>query len=230
MFLTYGPAACAALVLSAGTAMAEPRFRIDGDVLVYDTANPVDATVITDGTDPADTVGEIAYEDVGVLRSVLDRNADRIRTLRLTSDGGYIEAAYEMADVIIDYGLDTEVQGECASACAVLFLAGDGRRMLRGGRIGLHPSNWSVDSLRGYYQDLQSDYGWEDEFAFAEWVYREGQRDANKLIDYMVDRGVAAGFAVDVVNRGIGTMWYPTRTEMEAAGVLRAPVRPAQDG
>jgi hypothetical protein len=230
MFHLAGMAALAALVLSAGAASADPRFRIEGDVLVYDSANPVDATLITDGTDPADTAGEIAYEDVGALRSLLERNADRIRTLRLTSDGGFIEAAYEMAHVIMDYGLDTEVQGECASACAVLFMAGDGRTLLRGGRIGLHPSNWGVDSLRAFYQDLRSDYGWEDEFAFAEWVYREGQRDANKMLDFMVDRGVSAGFAADIVDRGIGTMWYPSRAEMEAAGVLRPPADTAQDG
>ena len=222
MVWRFGLAGLSALILSAQVAQAEPRFRIDGSVLVYDTANPVDATVITDGTPPEDTVGEIAYEDVGVLRSILQRNGERIETLRLTSDGGYIEAAYEMADIIVDFALDTEVQGECSSACAVLFLAGEERTLLRGGRIGLHPSNWSVDSLRGYYQDLQPDYGWEDEFAFAEWVYREGQRDANRMTEFMVRRGVTAEFALDVVNRGIGTIWYPTRAEMQAAGMLSA--------
>lgn len=222
MVRRFGLAGLSVLILSAQVAQAEPRFRIDGSVLVYDTANPVDATVITDGTPPEDTVGEIAYEDVGVLRSILQRNGERIETLRLTSDGGYIEAAYEMADIIIDFALDTEVQGECSSACAVLFLAGEERTLLRGGRIGLHPSNWSVDSLRGYYQDLQPDYGWEDEFAFAEWVYREGQRDANRMTEFMVRRGVTAEFALEVVNRGIGTIWYPTRAEMQAAGMLTA--------
>lgn len=214
--------------VTAGAAQAEPRFRIDGDVLVYDTAHPVDATLIRDGTPPEDTAGEIAYEDVGVLRSILSRNADRITTLRLTSDGGYIEAAYEMADIVIDYSLDTVVEGECSSACAVIFLAGDSRSMQRGGRIGLHPASWGVDSLRSYYTDLQPDFGWEDEFAFAEWVYREGQRDANKLLAYMIRRGVAADFATEVVDRGIGTMWYPSRRQMEAAGFLTT--TPAQGG
>lgn len=219
----------AALCLSAGMAVAEPRFRLDGDVLVYDTAHPVDATLITDGTPPEETAGEIAYEDVGVLRTLLARHEGRVTTLRLTSDGGFIEAAYEMADIVIDHGLDTVVEGECSSACAVIFLAGETRGMARGGRIGLHPASWGVGSLRSYYRDLQPDYGWEDEFAFAEWVYREGQRDANKLVGYMIARGVAPGFALDVVNRGIGTMWYPTRAEMEKANVLTT--RPAaQDG
>lgn len=219
----------AVLALSAGAAAADPRFRIDGAVLVYDTSHPVDPTLVADGTDPDETAGEIAYEDVGALRAILSRNAERITTLRLTSDGGFIEAAYEMADIVMDYSLDTVVEGECSSACAVIFLAGDSRSMLRGGRVGLHPPSWGVDSLRSYYTDLQPDYGWEDEFAFAEWVYREGQRDATKLFAYMVDRGVAEDFATDVVERGIGTMWYPSRREMEAAGFLTAPT-PAQGG
>ena len=219
----------AALAVTAGPAVAEPRFRIDGTVLAYDTAHPVDPTLITNGTDPDETAGEIAYEDVAALRAILSRNADRITTLRLTSDGGFIEAAYEMADIVIDYGLDTVVEGECSSACAVIFLAGDSRSMLRGGRIGLHPPSWGVESLRSYYSDLKPDYGWEDEFAFAEWVYREGQRDATKLLSYMVGRGVAANFATDVVERGIGTMWYPSRRELEAAGFLTAPAT-AQGG
>ena len=81
MVWRFGLAGLSVLILSAQVAQAEPRFRIDGSVLVYDTANPVDATVITDGTPPEDTVGEIAYEDVGVLRSILQRNGERIETL-----------------------------------------------------------------------------------------------------------------------------------------------------
>ncbi|MEY4983496.1 MAG: hypothetical protein RIR62_1762, partial [Pseudomonadota bacterium] len=59
-------------------------------------------------------------------------------------------------------------------------------------------------------------------------VYREGQRDANRMAEFMVERGVDAGFALDVVTLGIGTMWYPSRAEMQAAGVLTPDV--PQDG
>jgi hypothetical protein len=213
------------LSLLAGTALADTRFTIDGNRLIYNTANPVDATQIDpdSGMTPADTIGDIAYEDIDALRSILERHAGRITTMRLTSDGGYIEAAYEMAAIITDYGLNTEVQGECASACAILFSAGAERVMNRGGRVGLHPSSWGVESMRAYYEDVRADSGWNDEFAFAEWVYEEGQRDANKLITHLLTRGVSADFAVKVVSIGMNGMWYPTRSEMEAAGLITTP-------
>ena len=218
----------ALLLLSATPALAESRFTLDGNVLIYDTANPVDATMIDpdSGLTPADTVGDIAYEDIDALRSILSRHEGRLDTMRLTSDGGYIEAAYEMAAILSDYGLKTEVEGECSSACAIIFVAGSERRMNKGGRIGLHPSSWGVDSMRSYYEDWREDSGWKDEFAFAEWVYDEGQRDANKLIAHLLAHGVAPDFALKVVAQGMGTMWYPTRKEMEAAGFL-TPQTPA---
>lgn len=216
------------LLLPVTAASAQTRFTLDGNVLLYNTAYPVDATLLdpASGLTPADTVGDIAYEDIDALRSILSRHEDRLDTLRLTSDGGYIEAAYEMAAIISDYGLKTEVQGECASACAIIFVAGTERRMNKGGRVGLHPSSWGVESMRSYYEDWREDSGWKDEFAFAEWVYDEGQRDANKLVTHLLNHGVSADFAVKVVAQGMGTMWYPTRKEMEAAGLL-TPVAPA---
>lgn len=215
--------ALVSLLLLAGTpALSDTRFTLSDNVLIYNTSFPVDATLIdpSSGMTADDTVGDIAYEDIDALRSILARHEGRLDTLRLTSDGGYIEAAYAMAAVVADYGLKTEVQGECASACAIIFVAGTERRMNKGGRIGLHPSSWGVDAMRSYYEDWREDSGWKDEFAFAEWVYDEGQRDANKLVAHLLAYGVAPDFALNVVAQGMGTMWYPSRKEMEAAGFL----------
>lgn len=216
------------LSLMAGTALADTRFTIDGNRLVYNTAAPVDASLIdpSSGMTPDETIGDIAYEDIDALRAILSANDSRITTMRLTSDGGYIEAAYEMAAIITDYGLNTEVEGECASACAILFSAGAERVMNKGGRIGLHPSSWGMDSIRSYYESTREDAGWRDEFAFAEWVYEEGQRDANKLFAHFLSRGVSADFTVKVVSVGMNGMWYPTRAEMEAANLI-TPTAPA---
>ncbi|MBU9699166.1 hypothetical protein GU927_015045 [Rhodobacteraceae bacterium HSP-20] len=215
-------AATLLLSLAALPAMAENRFTIDANVLIYNTSFPVDATLVdpASGMTAEDTRGDIAYEDIGALRSILDRNADRIDTMRLTSDGGYIEAAYDMAAIVADYGLKTEVQGECSSACAVIFAAGTERRMNKGGRIGLHPPSWGVESIRSYYLDWREDSGWKDEFAFSEWVYEEGQRDATKVFAHFINHGVSAEFAVKIATIGMNSMWYPTRKEMEEAGLL----------
>lgn len=213
------------LCAAALPAAAQNRFTIDGNRLIYDTSFPVDATLIdpSSGLNPADTAGDIAYEDIDALRSILDRNSDRIDTLRLTSDGGYIEAAYELASIVSDYGLKTEVQGECSSACAVIFVVGTERSMNRGGRIGLHPPSWGVEGIRAYYLDWRGESGWKDEFAFSEWVYEEGQRDATKLIAHFLTHGVSPDFTIRIATIGMNSMWYPTRKEMEEAGLLTPP-------
>ena len=77
--------------------------------------------------------------------------------------------------------------------------------------------------MRSYYEDWREDSGWIDEFAFAEWAYTEGQRDANKMMSHFLANGVSADFALKIVSIGMGTMWYPPRAEMEAAGLLTSP-------
>lgn len=211
-----------ALVATTTMAAAQTRFTLDGNLLIYNTEFPVDRSALdpASGLTPEETIGDIAYEDVKSLRSILARHEDRITAMRLTSDGGFIEAAYEMAAILKDYGLSTEVEGECSSACVILFAAGRERSMRRGGRIGLHPSSWSAESMRSYYTDLRAEAGWTDEFSFAEWAYDEGQRDANKLITHFVENGVSTDFALRIIALGMGSMWYPTRAEMEAAGLI----------
>ena len=53
---------------------------------------------------------------------LLEQNLD-IKKVSLTSSGGFVEAAYEIADLILDYNLDTHLEGDCESACTILFLA-----------------------------------------------------------------------------------------------------------
>ena len=86
-------------------AMAEEKFSKNGDTLNYNT-NPD---------------GEIEWDDVGELKSILLDNP-KITKLILSSEGGDVYSAREMASIIIDFELDTHVVGECASACVDLFL------------------------------------------------------------------------------------------------------------
>jgi hypothetical protein len=62
--------------------------------------------------------------------------APDVWVLRL--DGGDVLAAYLMAAVITDFGLDTHVEGDCVSACAFVFLGGRGRTMGDGARLGFY--------------------------------------------------------------------------------------------
>ena len=42
---------------------------------------------------------------------LLEQNLD-ITKVSLTSYGGFVEAAYEIADLILDYNLDTHLEGD----------------------------------------------------------------------------------------------------------------------
>ncbi|MBT4711679.1 MAG: hypothetical protein HOB82_09185, partial [Alphaproteobacteria bacterium] len=118
------------------------KFQIVGDVLEYNS-----------------NISEVSLIDPEWLQDILLSNPG-ITTVQLTSDGGDVLAAYPMAAVIADFGLDTHVEGDCVSACAFVFLGGLGRTMGNGARLGFHQTAWEADNMRIFYDEAQVDYGW----------------------------------------------------------------------
>ena len=135
-----------ALLQSAGfgSAVLAEKFKLDGEILFYDT----------DSAPPGQD--EINWQDVETLVFLL-RQQQQIEVLHLNSAGGLIEAAREMADIIIDFELDTRVADECASTCVTLFLAGESRQLDRGVRLGFHRSSWDAASMEECYKDARAD-------------------------------------------------------------------------
>jgi len=168
----------------------------------------------------SDLPAEIDESDFDRLRDLLRQNP-KVKTLVLNSSGGSLWAADEMGRVVLDYGLDTHVDGECSSACVTVFLSGTSRTMARGSKIGFHQNSWSEDSMRDYYKSwFGHDDGWANPFDFASWVYVYTQTQAYDHLTYMVERGVDAEFAIRS-ERPVSDFWYPSRAELTAAGVLR---------
>jgi len=64
--------------------------------------------------------------------------APRVGTLLLHSPGGWLREGKRMADVVTRYRLNTRVDGECFSACALVLLAGANRSAGEKARIGFH--------------------------------------------------------------------------------------------
>ena len=182
------------------------KFSVEGEVLIYDSEVDVEND-------------EISTPDVNGLLRALRTNED-VTTLRLTSGGGSVWAAKEMARIVIDFELDTLVDGECSSSCVRIFLAGTGRAMNRGSKIGFHSRHWSPDSIQKYYEKWREDEGWETPFEFASWVYRDTYSEAYEDITWSIARGVQADFAVEI-HAPRNVMWFPTRAELRAGGVLR---------
>ena len=184
-------------------AMAEEKFSINGDTLDYNT-NPN---------------GEIEWKDVEELKTVLLDNP-KITRLILSSEGGEIDSAREMADIIIDFELDTHVVDECTSACIDLFLAGNKRTMQRGSKLGFHQSYWDAADIEEYYKDMREEEGWADPYEFASWLYEDTQKQLLIDLEYYLERGVDGKFAIKTLQATSDEMWYPRRTELEQAGVL----------
>lgn len=122
---------CLALPLAAAAKDGLPqKFSLLGRTLVYDT-----------GTDVRGEPAEITDEDVEKLQGILLQSPE-ITELQLNSIGGSVYAGEEIAALVLEYGLDTLIDGECISACVDVFLAGNRRRMTFGSRIGFHQRNW----------------------------------------------------------------------------------------
>ena len=76
---------------------AYEKFKVDGEILHYNTELAVN-----------ESDRGIEEEDADYLLETLKNNPN-IKTIHLTSWGGLISAAVEMADIIIDFELDTHV-------------------------------------------------------------------------------------------------------------------------
>lgn len=186
----------------------ETKFHVEGNRIVYDTENVDDPEL-----------AEITWADVDELERLLSKNAD-IRIVELNSSGGQIDAATYMADLVIDYELDTNVNGECASACTLVFLGGERRSVNRGSWLGFHQSWWDPEYVEQYFLENKDDKGWSSPFEFASWLYGDTQAEVLKNMQYFVERGVDPLFAIKTMQATSDDMWYPRRKELEAAGVI----------
>lgn len=196
-----------AILMMPGLAAAQAsKFTATGEVLTYDT-------------EAGGEEGELAWEDVAELRRLLAANP-AVTILSLNSGGGSISAGEDMALVVIDYQLDTRVDGECSSSCVTVFLAGKRRSMTRGSKIGLHSRWWAPEDVQAYYEEQKASENWDSPFEFGSWIYEDTQAEIHAGLTYLLDRGVDPAFAIRM-HAPREDMWYPSRAELEQAGVLR---------
>lgn len=192
-------------VLAAPALAQQGKFSLQGERLVYDTES-------------GETDAEIEDVDVDALGELM-RGNPAISTLVLNSGGGSVWAGMEMARIVLDYEIATEVDGECSSACVNIFLAGQSRSMTRGSKIGFHARSWAPSAVESYYETWREDEGWDTPFEFGSWIYEDTQAEIYDDLKYITSRGVDADFAIKTKTPRSKT-WYPRRDELERAGVL----------
>jgi hypothetical protein len=144
----------------------------------------------------ATLTGPIDFESYNALQRTLAANP-HLETLAVDSPGGLIQAARGLALLIERAGLNTHVTGTCASACTLAFLAGQTRTADPGAQIGFH----------GYR--LVSDIATLD-------IDTEQVRDRA----FLAARGIAPAFIARAYATPFDAMWFPTRAELLAAGIL----------
>ena len=198
----------AAIIYPLNAASQSSKFELVASTLIYDTF-----------ASPSEPEQEITWEDVDVLEGLL-KSEPSIKQIELNSAGGDIDAAFYMADLIIDYELDTNVSGTCESACTLVLLAGEKRTVERGSWVGFHQSYWDAPYIEDYFERNKDSEGWSNAFDFASWLYGDTQQEVLRNLQYFVERGVDAGFAIKTMKATSDDMWYPRRKELEAAGVI----------
>lgn len=162
-----------------------------------DPAAAEPARLLGDGATAA-FQGPVTFESAGALLRLLQANP-QVRRLRLDSEGGFLVPALRLAALLQPRGLATYVEGECLSACTLLFVSGR-ERTLDGGVLGFHR-------------------GWQE----GETVESPATQDSNRAMrQRLLQRGLDPAFVERVLATPGESMWYPTRQELLAAGVLTA--------
>ena len=198
------------ILLNSVNVYANEKFKVDGDILHYNTELAVD-----------NNNKEINWDDVDYLLKTLKENPN-IKILHLTSWGGSIDAAADMADIIIDFELDMHVKEICFSACPMLLIGGATRTLEKGSKIGFHRSSWSSESMKDYYKDKENQeyFGWKNEFDFSSWVYDDSQEEIYKQFKYYLERGISPEFVIETMKARSEDGWYPRRKELLEANII----------
>jgi hypothetical protein len=130
------------------------------------------------------------------LESILNL-APSVNTIVLESPGGWIREGEKIADIIRRRGLNTYVDGTCASACTIAFLAGKERTADPNAKIGFHashlvgdmdtsPTTLSTAQLRNIYRNA----------------------------------GIQESFISKALDTPYADMWFPSVDELMTAHVL----------
>ncbi|MBA4214098.1 MAG: hypothetical protein C0449_13560 [Polaromonas sp.] len=141
---------------------------------------------------------------VGSTRALMNALAQhpQVRVLEITSIGGLATEGHGMAQVALQRTLNTQAIGACASACTLVFVAGERRLLAPGANLGFHRSHLLGEGLRA---------GWSSVDHFVANFYRT--------------RGVPEDF----IQRALGTpgwdLWEPGHERLIKAGVATDEIR-----
>lgn len=146
--------------------------------------------------------GDFAEGTARRLR-VLLRGNPSVRIIDMTSEGGLVDEAEQIGDIVAAHGLATVVRRHCVSACTLAYVRGRERLAQSGAKLGFHAPFVSAEG--GGEQEVASD----------------DERQAYE----------AAGIAPDFVSEALAvpaaSIWFPEEGRLFAARVVTA-ILPAE--
>ena len=189
---------------------AQSRYTIEGETLT------LDVTVAAPGYE---FDGELdGYDSTEVMSYLFDH--PEISTLRVTGPGGYGPAGRAISIYLAQHGINTQAFGECASACARIFLGGKSRKLADGAKLVFHRP-WIVkEREKRLYEANRVEEKWEDEFDYVTMIYDIAMQNMLEGIKFMRSRGVDMDFILKIYSTSSYDIWEPSRDELLEAGVL----------
>lgn len=184
----------------------QPKIKLEGKTLVYNTNSPE----LTQSQ-------QITHKDYENVKTIL--SSAQVETLRITSLGGEVTASQKIARLVLKYNLNTEAQGECSSACIIIFVAGKKRTLLKNSKLGFHsPSSEIKDyqEARKRVEKLDKNLDYENTI-----IYNSRIKILDE-IEFMTSRGVNFDFVSKAFRIHPATMWYPSRKELAISGLINS--------
>ena len=158
-------------------------------------------------------------DDVEGFLLLLEKN-EKIDTIVFQDvGGGQQHKAIEIADIIIDFALDTHIEGQCYGGCVFMFLGGNKRTLARGSEIGITFSPYTRERVQGILDDKAYE-GMGDLVDYIIWVDEMARIELIEYFSLLVERGVKPQFIIDSINKGSVDTWIPRRKELLEANYL----------
>lgn len=160
---------------------------------------------LSDDRETVEIRGVLDFGVTAALNRLLLDNAT-IRQVVLNSSGGQVYEARGLATLIERHRLTTVADTLCKSACTIVFIAGEDRRLRPDAQLGFH--SYRLDTRK--------------QIPFVDPV-GELARD----IEYFRAKGVSEAFLSRIAETSPSNIWFPTVAELESAGFITDASGPA---
>ncbi len=157
-------------------------------------------------------------EDAEKILSLLENN-EKIDTVVFDVWGGSQSDAIDIADIIIDFELDTHISGSCWGNCVFMFVAGEKRTMARGSEVSIRFYPYTKEQIDRVLDEKTYEYIG----SLAEYIIWIDETARAELVEYfslLVERGIKPEFIIKSIEKGTIERWIPRRKELLEANFL----------